>query len=112
MNSILWLASQMTETKVVLVSVPAVTITHWILRVCRRRPFDIQELILVSFDVVAVITGVSIFVQAFKMSESSPEHAVWSGIAGVCIAMLFLDQAIQLFRKLLFSPESAPHKPD
>ncbi len=78
------------ETKIILTCVPAVAVSHWILRVCKRRPFNLQELILVSFDVVAVITGVSIFIQAFKVSETSPEHAVWSGIAGVCIAMLFL----------------------
>ena len=96
------------ETKIILTCVPAVAVSHWILRVCKRRPFNLQELILVSFDVVAVITGVSIFIQAFKVSETSPEHAVWSGIAGVCIAMLFLDQAIQMFKKVLSAQMEAP----
>jgi phosphatidylglycerophosphatase A len=111
MNGIVALASQMTETKIILMCVLVVAVAYWIIVGRMRKQFNIQELILVIFDVVAVITGISIFIRSFKMADS--EHAVWSGIGGVCIAMMFLDQAILIFKRLLSSHvEVAAEKKD
>jgi uncharacterized membrane protein len=101
MSGIVWLASQMTETKIVLICVPLIAIAYAIVLVRRRRQFDLNELTLVIVDAVAVIAGVSMFVHAFKMPDTLSEQAKWSGIAGVCMAMLFFFQSVSVFRKVL-----------
>ncbi len=113
MNGIVWLASQMTETKIVLLCVPAVAIAYAIILVYKHRQFDLNELTLVIVDVVGVIGGGSMFVHAFKMPDAFSEQAKWTGIAGVCMAMLFFFQAVSVFRKVLASQgQAAAEKKD
>jgi hypothetical protein len=82
----------MTETKIILLAVPLVALAYWICILRRKRSFNLQELIVLVFDVVAGITGCSIFVGAYKMADSSAEHAVWLGIGGVCLAFSSLNR--------------------
>jgi hypothetical protein len=96
-----FLIVQMTETKIILVAVPLVALSYWLCILRKKRPFNLQELIVLVFDAVAVITGISMFVSAFKMADSSAEHAVWLGIGGVCLALLFVEQVRIVFKGLL-----------
>jgi hypothetical protein len=93
--------SQMTETKIILFAVPLVALAYWICVLRRKKPFNLQELIVLVFDVIAAITGCSIFLGAFKMADSSSEHAIWLGIGGVCLAFFFLEQVRVVFKGLL-----------
>ena len=101
MKVIVWLASQMTETRIVLVCILLIAIAYAIALVHRRRQFDLNELILVTVEVVPAIAGVSMFVYAFKMPDSLSEQAKWTGIAGVCMAMLFSLRSVSVLRKVL-----------
>jgi len=95
------LAPLMTEPKIILMLLPIVAFCYWACVVRKKRPFNLQELIVLVFNVVGGVTGVSIFVGAFKMADSSSEHAIWSGIGGFCIALFFFDQGRVFFRSLL-----------
>ncbi len=111
MNGVIWLASQMTETRIVLICVPLVAIAYGIMLAYKQRQFDLNELTLVIVDVVGVIGGVSMLVHAFKMPDTLSEQAKWTGIAGTCTAMLFFFQSVTVFRKILASQtESATEK--
>jgi drug/metabolite transporter (DMT)-like permease len=101
MNAIVWLTSQITETKIALICVLLIAIAYAIVLVRRRRQFDLNELALVIVNVVGVVVGVSMFVYAFKMPDTLSEQAKWTGIAGVCMAMLFFFQSVSVFRKVL-----------
>jgi hypothetical protein len=103
MNSIGWL---MSETKIVLVCVPAIAIVYAVMVVCKRRAFDLNELTLVVVDVVGVIGGVAMLVRAFKMPDTLSEQAKWTGIAGTCTALLFFFQAVSVFKKVLVSQDA------
>jgi multidrug transporter EmrE-like cation transporter len=100
-NAFTSLAPLMTETKIILMLLPVVAFCYWVCIVRKKRSFNLQELIVLVFNVVGGITGVSIFVGAFKMADSSSEHAIWSGIGGFCIALFFFDQGRVFFRSLL-----------
>jgi hypothetical protein len=102
-SGIVWLASQMTETKIVLMCVLLIAIAYAFVLVRKRRQFDLNELTLVIVDVVAVIAGVSMFVYAFNMPDTLFEQAKWTGIAGLCMAMLFFFQSVSVVRKVLAS---------
>ncbi len=91
----------MTETKILLVCVLLIAIGYAIVLVRKRRQFDLNELTLVIVNVVPAIAGVSMFVHAFKMPDTLSEQAKWTGIAGVCMAMLFFFQSVSVFRKVL-----------
>jgi Na+(H+)/acetate symporter ActP len=95
------LISHITETKIILLAVPLVAIAYWVCTLRGKKPFNLQDLIVLVFDVVAGITGIVIFVGAW-MDDTSSEHAVWSGIGGVCIALFFLEQVRVVFKGLLF----------
>jgi hypothetical protein len=96
---------QMTETRMVLFCVPTVAIVYAIILVRRRMQFNLNELTLVIVDVVGAIGGISMFLHAFNMPDTLSEQAKWTGIAGVCVAMLFFFQAVSVFRKILAPAE-------
>jgi hypothetical protein len=101
--------SRMSETKVILGLLAVVAVTYWICIVLKRRPFNLQELVVLVFNTVGGITGVYIFVGATKIPDSSSEHAVWLGIGGVCLSIFFFEQ-VRLFFRVLLAPakESKP----
>jgi hypothetical protein len=49
-------------------------------------------LIVLVFNLLGGIKGVSSFIDAFRMADGSSEHVVWSGMGGFCLALLFFDQ--------------------
>jgi len=103
----------MTETRIILICVLLIAIGYAIVLVRRRRQFDLNELTLVIVDVVAVIAGVSMYVHAWMMPDTLSEQAKWTGIAGVCMAMLFFFQSVSVFKKVLATQgESAAGKKD
>jgi hypothetical protein len=93
--------AQMTETKIILLAVPLVALAYWMCILRAKREFNLQELVVLVFDVVATITGSAIFVGAYRMADSSAEHAIWLAIGGVSIAFFFLEQVRVIFKRLL-----------
>ena len=82
----------MTGTKIILTLLAIIAFCYWVRVVWKKRPFNFQKLIVLVFNLLGGIKGVSSFIDAFRMADGSSEHVVWSGMGGFCLALLFFDQ--------------------
>jgi len=58
----------------------------------------LNDLAMFALMCAGVVTGVYVFVGAFKASNAIPgTNALWSGIAGLCVTLVSIQKAWAMF---------------
>lgn len=101
----------MNETVVTLLVVALAASLYWPCAMRKKGGCKLENLVVLLFNAVGIVTGIYIFVGALKVQVQSSQDAIWGGITGVCMTLYMLERAWLAFREL-FLPEVQPSKAD
>jgi len=100
----------MNETRVTLIVAAIAVVSFAVMTTFKKKESNLEEIVVLAMNVVGAVTGVYIFVGAFRGIEDLTQNSTWAGITGICMVIYFFGKIRMAFLRL-FSEEARPQNP-
>lgn len=85
------------------------TVTYWVCALTKKRRPSLNDLGMFALMCAGVVTGLYVFVGAYPEMKSGAEtNGLWSGMAGVCIALVSSQKLWTMFRAAIGKKKTRP----